>query len=110
MCKYTKKKQTTKEKARKNEKDEKGFREFCCFRMVSGYRLIFGITLIYFTLHIFVTKRILKFQFFLHTYIMRFILLVIRKLLYVGNLHLPTFTYIQHFDRIFLNDLRNFSL
>ena len=37
-------------------------------------------------------------------------LLVIRKLLYVGNLHLPTFIYIQNFDRIFHNDFRNFSL
>ena len=35
--------------------------------------------------------------------------MIIRKLLYVGNLHLPTFTYIQHFDRIFLNDFLNFS-
>ena len=36
-------------------------------------------------------------------------MLNIKKLLYVGNLHLPTFTYIQHYDRIFLNDFRNFS-
>ena len=36
-------------------------------------------------------------------------MLVIRKLLYVGNLHLPTFTYIQSFDRIFPNTFRNFS-
>jgi hypothetical protein len=63
----------------------------------------------YFTLHIFVTKRIYKTRKHLHTYIMPIKLLYIRKLLYVGNLHLPTFTYIQHFDRIFLNDLRNFS-
>ncbi len=65
---------------------------------------------IYFTLHIFVSKRIFKSQKYLHTYIMEFILLVIRKLLYVGNLHLPTFIYIQIFDRIFPNDFRNFSL
>ncbi len=31
-------------------------------------------------------------------------------MLYVGNLHLPTFTYIQKFDRIFLNYYRHFSL
>ena len=48
-------------------------------------------------------------QKYLHTYIERFKLLVIKKLLYVGNLHLPTFTYIQYFDRIFLNDFCNFS-
>jgi hypothetical protein len=48
-------------------------------------------------------------QKYLHTYINHFKLMVIRKLLYVGNLHLPTFTYIQHFDRIFLNDFLNFS-
>ena len=63
----------------------------------------------YFTLHIFISKRILKSQKYLHTYITEFILLVIRKLLYVGNLHLPTFIYIQNFDRIFPNDFRNFS-
>ncbi len=67
------------------------------------------ILLFYLTLHIFVTKRILKTRKYLHTYIKRIILLVIRKLLYVGNLHLPTFTYIQHFDRIFPNTFRNFS-
>ena len=48
-------------------------------------------------------------QKYLHTYIERFKLLVIKKLLYVGNLHLPTFTYIQYFDSIFLNDFCNFS-
>ena len=56
------------------------------------------------------TKRILKIGFYIHTYIMPINLLYIKRLLYVGNLHLPTFTYIQHFDRIFLNGLRNFSL
>ena len=68
-----------------------------------------GILLFYFTLHIFVTKRILKMQKYLHTYIERFKLLDIKKLLNVGNLHLPTFTYIQYFDRTFLNDFCNFS-
>ena len=63
----------------------------------------------YLTLHIFVIKRILKTQKHLHTYIKRIILLIIRELLYVGNLHLPTFTYIHHFDRIFPNTFRNFS-
>ena len=63
----------------------------------------------YLTLHIFISKEFLKLQKYLHTYIMRIILLVIRKLLYVGNLHLPTFTYIQHFDRIFPNVFRNLS-
>jgi hypothetical protein len=48
-------------------------------------------------------------QKYLHTYIMCFKLLAINKLLYVGNLHLPTFTYIQYVDRIFLNDFCNFS-
>ena len=65
---------------------------------------------IYFTLHVFVTKRILKMQIYLHTYITLIKLLYIRRLLYVGNLHLPTFIYIQDFDRIFLNDFRHFSL
>ena len=48
-------------------------------------------------------------KYYLHTYIKRIIILYIRKLLYVGNLHIPTFTYIQHFDRIFPNVFRNLS-
>ena len=68
---------------------------------------MFGIS---FTLHVFISKRILKMLFYLHTYIKCIILLVIRKLLYVGNLHLPTFTYSQKFNRIFLNYFRHFSL
>ena len=63
----------------------------------------------YFTLHVFISKRILKMLFYLHTYITLIKLLYIRRLLYVGNLHIPTFTYIQHFDRIFPNVFRNLS-